>query len=404
MGALTRGLFAILAVLIGVGGLAWWQIGPDWRQFLSAGVPNRDVLFWSQEQRDSGFRLIDQLPFITSSRPIAAGSAVKPLNQGAPLSLDMDLDAYLQDQRHAALIVLHDGQIRLESYGLDFDASERWTSFSVAKSLTSTLVGAALKDGHIESLEDKVTAYIPALAGSAYDDVSIAQLLTMTSGVAWNEDYNDPASDVAQFLGHEPEDDLPQIVSYMRRLSRAHPPGTVWNYSTGETNLIGILVGQATGRPLADYLSEKVWVPYGMQQEATWLLAPSGQEISGCCIQAATRDFARFGQFMLDGAMVGGESILPEGWIARATTKQAEINRPGLGYGFQWWTYDDGSYTARGIFGQGIFIDPVRRLVIATNSSWASARGQVDGQADGREAFYRAVQDAIDRENDRRPR
>ncbi len=398
MGLLIRGLLSILAVLIVLAGVFWWLIGPDWRSFLSDGPPDRDVLFWTQGQRDSGFRLIDQVPFLAQTRTIKAGSTPRSLGQGAPLSLDMDVDDYIARNRHAALIVLHDGKIRLEKYGLGFDASERWTSFSVAKSLTSTLVGAALKDGFLKSLDAKVTDYIPGLKGSPYDDVSIAQLLTMTSGVDWNEDYEDPNSDVAQFNNHVPTDDEPQIVSYMAGLSRAHPPGEVWNYSTGETNLIGILVSRATGRPLAEYASEKIWAPYGMQQDATWLLGADGAEISGCCVQAAARDFARLGQFILDGGVIGGESILPEGWIARATTKQADINRPGYGYGFQWWTYDDGAYSARGIFGQSIFVDPARRLIITTNSSWTSALGRRGGEYEAREAFYRAVQDAIDRE------
>ena len=198
-------------------------------------------------------------------------------------------------QRSAALLIVHDGKLRLERYGLDFDANGRWTSFSVAKSVTSTLVGAAIRDGHIKSMDDKVTDYIPQMKGSAYDDVSIRQLLTMTSGVQWNEDYADPKSDVALFNNHKPEEGVDALVSYMRRLPRAVPPGTRWNYSTGETNLVGILVNQATKKPLATYLSEKIWVPAGMGSQATWLLSKTGQEISGCCLQAASRDYARSG-------------------------------------------------------------------------------------------------------------
>jgi CubicO group peptidase (beta-lactamase class C family) len=207
----------------------------------------------------------------------------------------VDVDAFMAGQRSAALLVVHDGQLRLERYGLDFDANGRWTSFSVAKSITSTLVGAALRDGHIRSMDDKVSDYIPQMKGSAYDDVSIRQLLTMTSGVRWNEDYGDPNSDVARFNKHKPEEGVDALVSYLRRLPREAPAGTRWHYSTGETNLVGILVSQATKKPLAQYLSEKVWVPAGMEQQATWILSRTGQEISGCCIQAAARDFARFG-------------------------------------------------------------------------------------------------------------
>ena len=168
-------------------------------------------------------------------------------------------------------------------------------------------------------------------------------------------------------------------------------------YKTGETNLIGVLVSSATGKSLADYLSEKVWKPFGMGQDATWLLGSTGHEISGCCVQAATRDFARFGLFMLGGGVVNGTAVLPDNWIASATTAQADIGVAGHGYGYQWWTYDDGSYAARGIFGQGIFIDPARKLVIASNSNWprATEREALDPQ---RMAFYRAVQATVDAE------
>ena len=242
-----------------------------------------------------------------------------------------------------------------------------------------------------------VSDYIPDLKGSVYDDVSIAQLLTMTSGVQWNEDYADPNSDVARFNAHQAEDGMDATVSYMRNLPREAPAGSKWVYKTGETNLIGVLVSSATGKNLADYLSEKVWAPFGMEQDASWLLGPTGHEISGCCVQASTRDFARFGLFMLAGGVAGSEAMLPEGWINAATNHQVGIGAEGFGYGYQWWTYDDGSYAARGIFGQGIFIDPKRNLVIATNSNWphATERDQLDPQ---RHAFYRTVQAAIDKE------
>jgi len=303
----------------------------------------------------------------------------------------------MQGQRSAALMVLHKGQVRLERYGLGFDSEGRWTSFSVAKSLTSTLVGMAVRDGHIKSMDDKVSNYIPEMKGSAYDDVSIRQLLTMTSGVAWNENYDDPKSDVAQFNKHKPKDGEDAVVSYLRKLPRAVPAGTRWLYSTGETNLVGVLVARATQKTLSDYLSEKIWQPAGMAQQATWILSKTGQEISGCCIQAATRDFARFGQFILNGAQINGQPSLPEGWLQEATSARTGIGQPGRGYGYQWWTYDDGSFAARGIFGQGIFVDPARQLVIASNANWSDNATDPTATA-AREAFYLAVQQAVDAE------
>ncbi|MCE2829472.1 MAG: beta-lactamase family protein [Sphingomonadales bacterium] len=391
---MKKWIVGLLLVIAAAGGIGWFSMDKDMRS-LAANLPtDRNVLFWSIAQRDAAFRAMDRLPVLAKANIIDAGDSVYPLPKGAPLSIDVD--AYMKAQRTAGLVIVQDGKIRLEKYGLDFDGNGKWTSFSVAKSFTSTLVGAAIKDGYIKSLDDKVTVYIPEMKGSAYDDVTVAQLLTMTSGIKWNEDYEDPKSDVALFNEHKPEPGIDTTVSYMRKLPREAPAGSKWVYKTGETNLIGVLVSKATGKTLSAYLTEKVWTPFGMEQDASWLLGSTGAEISGCCLQASTRDYARFGQFILGGGMAGGKAVLPEGWIARATTKQADIGNPGRGYGFQWWTYDDGSYAAQGIFGQGIFIDPKRRLVIASNSNWPRASDPVAGPA--REEFYKKVRAAIDAE------
>lgn len=389
---------ALVTIVAGLG-FAYLSADKDTRNLLANLPTNRDVLFWTIPQRDAGFRALDAVPIVAKSHVIAAGGPVYPLPKGEPIEISVDVDAYMQEQRTAGLVIVQDGKVRLEKYGLDFDANGRWTSFSVAKSFTSTLAGAAIKDGYIKSLDDKVSDYLPDMKGSVYDDVSIRQLLTMTSGVRWNEDYEDKNSDVALFNEHQAEPGIDATVSYMRTLSREAPPGEKWLYKTGETNLIGVLVSAAINRPLSDYLSEKIWAPFGMEQDASWLLSNTGQEISGCCIQATTRDFARYGLFMLNGALIDGKPILPEGWVAQATTAQVESVRPGKGYGYQWWTYDDGSFAAQGIFGQGIFIDPKRKLVIASNSNWPRANDP-DTVGAQREAFYQAVQAAVDAQAD----
>ncbi|GAA6130223.1 serine hydrolase domain-containing protein [Halopseudomonas sabulinigri] len=397
---MKKGIISIALLLVLACGIFWATADQDMRR-LALNLPtDTNVLFWSSEQRDAGFRAMDRLPVLSQSRVIAAGNSVYPLPAGAPLDIGVDVDAFMHEQHAAALVIVHNGKVRLEQYGLDFGPEGRWTSFSVAKSFTSTLVGAAIQDGYINSIDDMVSDYIPDLKGSAYDNVTIKQLLTMTSGVAWNEDYADPQSDVARFNSHQAEPGVDVTVSYMRQLKAEAEPGTKWVYKTGETNLIGVLASSAANKPLAQYLSEKVWKPFGMQQDATWLLGSTGHEISGCCVQAATRDFARFGLFMLGGGVAGGDQVLPEGWIAEATTRQADIGAPGRGYGYQWWTLDDGAYIAQGIFGQGIFIDPNRQLVIASNGNWPQATDAQGGdQSKQRLAFYRQVQQAIDNEN-----
>lgn len=351
---------------------------------------DNNVLFWTQAQRDAAFRVMEKL---TPTNEIVAGGKPHRLVQGKPLAIKTDMAAYMAEQRNAGLIIVHRGKIRFEEYGLGLSGKDRWTSFSVAKSITSTLVGAAIRDGYVKSLDDKVTNYIPDLRGSAYDDVSVRQLLTMTSGVKWSENYFDPKSDVALFTAHKAEPGVDVTVSYMRKLPRAAPAGSQWVYKTGETNLIGVLVSSATGKTLSAYLSEKIWKPYGMEAPAVWMLGSTGHEVSGCCFSAVLRDFARFGQFILDG----GKGVLPRDWLARATRKQVETGSPGSGYGYQWWTKDDASFSARGIFGQAIFIDPKRQLVIASNGNWPLA---VDSRGVGakRDQFHKVVQAAIDSE------
>lgn len=391
----TLALAATACLTLG-GGLLVASLDKETRGLLLTLPTDRDVLMWSSNQRDAAFRALDRLPVLAKASRVSPSPTPRALPTGAPLEIP-GIDAFMADQRSAGIVIIHDGKLRFERYGLDFDAMGRWTSFSVAKSFTSTLVGAAILDGFIKSLDDTVSRYIPDLRGSVYDGVTIRHLLTMSSGARWNEDYEDPTADVARFNNATPDEGVDATVSYMRTLQRAHSAGTVWHYNTGETNLVGVLVSAAVGKPLAQYLQEKIWHPAGMESEATWLLGKTGHEIAGCCIQAATRDYARMGLFVLDNGAVGGKQIVPADWFAQATTKQFEIGEPGRGYGFQWWTYDDGSVAAQGIFGQGIFIDRARKLVIATNANWP--RASLGPQPAQRQAFYHQVQALIDAES-----
>jgi CubicO group peptidase (beta-lactamase class C family) len=392
----TRSVLLTVAALLLFGAVFWFSsLDKETRGLLGALPTDTDVLSWEQDQRHAAFRAMDRLTLLAKSSEITPSPDPLELPVGKPLEIP-GLENYMASQRTAGLVIIQDGKIRLERYGQDFSADGRWTSFSVAKSFTSTLVGAAIQDGYIKSLDDKVSQYIPDLQGSAYDDVTVQQLLTMSSGVKWDEDYENPQSDVALFNKAKPESGVDATVSYMRKLPRAHPPGTVWHYNTGETNLIGMLVSSATGKPLAQYLQERIWHPAGMAATATWLLGKTGHEIAGCCLQAATRDFARFGLFVLANGNVKGKQIVPVDWFDQAIHKKMDIGVPGKGYGFQWWTYDNGSVAAQGIFGQGIFIDPQRRLVIASNSNWT--RANLGPEPEAREAFYRNVAAIIDRE------
>lgn len=348
------------------------------------------VLFWSPADRERAFR---QMETISPHAPVARGETpVRALPPGDPISVDAS--AYMETENVAGVLVIQDGRIRLERYGLGLGERDHWVSFSMTKSLTSTLVGTALKSGAIGSLEDSVTRYLPALAGGGYDGVNVRQLLTMTSGVRWNEDYFNPNSDVARFLQEPARPGEDPVVTYMGRLPRATEPGTRWNYSTGETNLVGSLVAAAEGKPLAQLLSERIWSRAGMEADAFWALDQGGREMGGCCVSATLRDWGRIGLLALEDGQPGGERIVPADWFAQAVVKQAETGEPNEGYGFLWWTQDDGVFGAYGIFGQAVRVDPERRLVIVLLSSWPRAIGRTHRAA--REAFFQQVTAAVD--------
>ncbi|HET7117968.1 MAG TPA: serine hydrolase [Hanamia sp.] len=335
-------------------------------------------------------------------RVVPKGSKVHRLPQGLPIAAfstggekEKALEDFLSEQKVAGFIILQDGKIRLERYAAGDSESNRWPSFSVAKSVTSTLVGAAIKDGYIKSVDDYLTDYIPDLKGSAYDSVKIRHLLTMTTGVRWNENYTDPNSDIARFSTDPIEPGMNATVSYMRRLPAEAEPGKKFVYSTGETDLLGVAISSATHQTLSHYLSSKIWIPYGMQQDATWTLDRTGQEMAGCCLQMPLRDFARFGQFVLEDGRINGESIVPDDWFKTATRVQVPL-WPGGGYGYGWWIFHGSAFEALGIHGQMIHIDPDRQLVIAINSAWPEADSNERHTAVA--SFIKTINDEIDDE------
>jgi CubicO group peptidase (beta-lactamase class C family) len=333
-------------------------------------LADQQVLFWDDATRADRFRRMEDF---FAGHEAAPAAKPRKLDAGTPYdsATEAALDAYLASSHAAGIMVLQDGRVRYERYGLGFGPDGRWTSFSVAKSFTSTLLGAAVKDGFITSLGDPVTKYLPKLAGSAYDGVSVEQLATMTSGAKWNEDYTDPASDVARMLQIAPVAGESQALTYARTLKRETVPGQKWVYKTLETNLIGDLVAAATGQPLAVYAKRKIVDPAGFAGGLFWMTDLTGNNIGGCCLSLRLSDYARMGQFALEG----GQPSVPAGWFVRAGAPQVEFGK-GYGYGYQWWTYPGASFGAQGIFGQSITIVPERRLVIAVVSSWPQATGK----------------------------
>ena len=381
--AIALGAIVVGMALHGHAGAPYVDPADDAQHF---GPPTR-FLFWTPKQKVAGFRNIAS---IFATRTIQAGDEVLPLpaarRQVRRLTYRVDgtafdLDDFMDYNHVVGLIALKDGVVRLERYAAGNDENSLWVSFSVAKSVVSMLVGAAIADGYIASVDEPVTDYLPRLKGSAYDETSIRDLLQMASGVAWNEDYADPESDVNNLP--------PNLVDLYRRLGaklRVAAAGEAFNYNTAETNLVGALLRAAIGNNLATYLEHKMWLPFGMQADANWMThGVGGGELGGCCISATLRDYARIGLFALaDGVLADGTRVLPEGWMRSST----EPSRAFPGYGYLWWL-EDGPYSALGIFGQTIFVDPVRNVVIVTHSVWPTAVG--DAFYQHRRAFTNAL-------------
>lgn len=352
------------------------------------------VLHWTPEQQRAGFPNYDRL---FGTRVVPASSVPRALPEAGTglddLGYEVDgatysLDDFVRHNEAAGLIVVHRDSVLLERYSLGHDADQWWVSYSVAKSVVSLLFGAAIADGYIGSVDDPAADYLPLLRGSSYDGVTIRDLLQMASGVAWNEDYTDPTADVSLEIGMT---NLERI-RFIREKPRVAPPGTTFNYSTGETHLAGAVLRGAIGNNLASYLHQKVWEPFGMESDANWrLVEDSGPEHGGCCVSATLRDYARIGLFALhEGRLRDGSSSLPEGWMRESTASSPSND----GYGYLWWLSDDGSYSAYGIFGQLIHVDPNRQLVVATHGLWPVPVDQA--RSAHRAAFLNAVKQAAD--------
>lgn len=335
------------------------------------------------------FRHIDQLFPVRvvkhGPKVLALTRAVKPLTQLEFSSggKSYDLIDYMALNRVTALLVLKDGKIAYEDYEMGNTEKTHWMSMSIAKSITSSLVGAAIRDGYIRSIDDSVTQYVAGLKGSAYEGVSIRNLLQMASGVRWDETYTDPMSDRRRMLEAQIAQRPGGILELMAKLPRAGAPGTVWNYSTGETFVAGTVVSAAVGRSLSQYLSEKIWTQAGMESDATWWLeSPEGQEIGGSGLSATLRDYGRFGLFLMNGGVAGGDKILPDGWVRDAGSSKI-IAGEKIDYGYMMWPFaassgslHEGAFKAYGIYGQNVYVNPREHVVIVVWSAQPKPGGK----------------------------
>jgi CubicO group peptidase (beta-lactamase class C family) len=399
---MSSGLWrTIVAVALAILAPGFARVASAGTEPASALPPPGNQALWSPSQKVVGFRNIARL---YGGDVIHHGEKVRPLPRAAH-DLEVryesggavwDAARFMEHNHVAGLLILHRGRIVLERYGLGQTEHEQWVSFSVAKSVTSTLLGAAVRDGLIGGLDDPVTRYVPELSNSGYAGVTVRQALTMTTGLQWDEDYKNPDSDWGRTLSVDvPGDTRPavDIVKYMAGLPRAKAPGTVFVYNSGNAQILGVIVQRATHKTLAAYLEEKVWKPAGMEADAFWVRDRFGRTLGRSLLNATLRDYGRFGYFFMHGAAINGVSILPAGWVADATRSHIKTGWGDIGYGYQWWINPDGTYRALGICGQMIFLDPKADIVVVANSAWPEA--DWDPGYDAVDAFNAAVVKAV---------
>jgi CubicO group peptidase (beta-lactamase class C family) len=328
--------------------------------------------------------------------PVPRGDGpVSPLPQGTIADLPPEVAAWITDRAVTALVVLKDGEIRHESYHLGTAADDRRISWSVAKSYLSALLGTLVADGTIPDLDAPVTRYAPGLIGSAYDGASIRNVLQMASGVAFDEDYLDYDSDINR-MGREIAlgGTLDGFTAGLT--ARARAPGSAWQYVSMDTHVIGMVIRGATGRDIPTLLSERIIAPLGLEAEPHYLTDGEGVAFVLGGLNMTTRDYARFAQMIAQDGAWQGTRILPEGWVEESTAPSAPTEPGAIGYGYQWWVpvgAGPGQFMARGIYGQYLYIDQPRGVVIATNGADRSFREP--GVDDANIAMFRLIAESL---------
>jgi CubicO group peptidase (beta-lactamase class C family) len=309
--------------------------------------------------------------FLTT--PISRGTGpVTALPKGATaITLPDNVATWVADRSVTSLLVLKDGEIVFEDYYLGTGENDRRISWSLAKSYLSALVGILVDEGKIASLDDPVTKYAPLLKGSAYENASIRNVLNMASGVVFDEDYLDENSDIKRMgrvvaLGGTLDD---FTASFKDSFAN---PGETWEYVSIDTHVISMVVRGATGRSIADLLSEKVIAPLGLEQDGYYVTDGEGVAFVLGGINMTTRDYARFAQMILQNGAYNDTQIVPADWIAASTKPTAPTSTGKIGYGYQWWIpvgSHAGEFQGRGVYGQYLYFDQPAGVVIVTTGA-----------------------------------
>jgi CubicO group peptidase (beta-lactamase class C family) len=306
-----------------------------------------------------------------SPRPFKRAGSEPPIRYSFRGKDGNTVDSFLQNGRNTGLLVLQGDTILVERYEYDRKPEMRFQSYSMAKTVVAMLVGVALFEHRISSIDDRAEKYVPALKGHPYGETRIRDLLTMSSGVGFSERYDgkdDVTALARKTLYQQGPGGADTVASFTRREA---PAGTRFSYSSGESEVLGLVLRAAVGKPLAEYLSEKIWQPMGAEADATWLVDGGGYEMGYIGINATLRDWGRFGLLLANDGALDGKQIIPAEWVRAATTVHAPCLEVGVatkynGYGYQTWLIRKGQryFGALGLRGQAIFVDPDTKLVV----------------------------------------
>lgn len=299
-----------------------------------------------------------------------------PLSYGHN-DISSNLEEFLKRTHTTGLIVLNNEDLLVEQYWQGYTKESLAVSFSVAKSFTSALVGIALQEGLFESVDNAITDYVPELVGSGYDGVPIKHILQMSSGIRFIEEYDREDADVIVMRQHI--EDGKSIKEYAATLQAEHPSGDIYNYASIDTQVLGMLLENITGVSPSDFLQEKIWSVLGMESDAYWVTDQHDTVLTYSLFNVSLRDYAKFGLLYLNHGLWNGKGVVPESWIQQSVTPEKEFLKLkdfysegwDIGYGYQWWVPGgaEGEFTALGIYGQYIYVNPAREIVIVKTSA-----------------------------------
>ncbi len=366
-------------------------------------------LYVGEPQHDN-FPHMDKL---FPTRQMAGSEQPYQFPEGAPIALPNDYqfgqqtqsaNRFIEDTDTSALLVLKDGAVRLEQYYLTGGRDVRWISWSTAKSFISALIGIAIDEGLIGSIDESITKYVTALSDSAYNGVRIKDVLQMSSGARWNEDYSDPNSDVHR-LGSAMAGDS-SLADFVSKIEQATEPGTLCQYNSADTQALGMLLTATTGRSVAEYMQEKLCEPLGMESPGYWLIDNAGMEMALGGLNLTARDFAKIGELYRNNGVWGGKQVVPQNWVNASVTSDSAHLVPGkvivgghvipFGYGYQWWIPEGnaGEFSAIGVYNQFVYVDPSRGVVIvklSANRKYGTTPNEAENKEEETMEFLRAI-------------